>query len=599
MFRLVFCLCVSVWGSVFVASPLLALCIPIENGSFESPAIDLSLNPFGAWPVIDGWTEMDLDTLGSQNTGVFVNSPADSNDHIVNADGAQLAFLGSEAGNGLSQALGSVYQAGASYRLMVGVAVSSRFPPAMGEGADELELALYYMDGNEPMDIVTTLVAATGQSSTELQVFSLELPVVSADAAWAGQTMGVAIRAAGQAGGFWDLDDVRVTELWPVTLTVANNSFESPAIDLSLNPFGAWPVIDAWLEMDLDTLGSQNTGVFVNSPADSNDHLVNADGAQLAFLGSEAGNGLAQELVSAYVTGASYRLTVGVGVSSRFPPAMGEGADTLELALYYVDGNEPMDIMTSVVDATGLSSTELQDFSLDLVPVDANVAWAGQAIGVAIRATGQAGGFWDLDDVRVTEWWPVSFAIENDSFEHPAIDLTLNPFGAWPVIDGWLEMDQDTLGSQNTGVFVNSPADSNDHLVNAGGAQLAFLGSEAGNGLSQELVSTFQAGESYRLTVGVGVSSRFPPAMGEEADTLELALYYLDANEPMDIATSVIDATGLSSTELQDFSVELASVQVDAAWAGRAIGVAIRATGQAGGFWDLDRVRLLGSKACR
>ena len=599
MFRLVFCLCVSVWGSVFVASPLLALCIPIENGSFESPAIDLSLNPFGAWPVIDGWTEMDLDTLGSQNTGVFVNSPADSNDHIVNADGAQLAFLGSEAGNGLSQALGSVYQAGASYRLMVGVAVSSRFPPAMGEGADELELALFYMDGNEPTDIVTTLVAATGQSPTELQVFSLEVPVVSADAAWAGQTMGVAIRAAGQAGGFWDLDDVRVTELWPVALTVENSSFESPAIDLSLNPFGAWPVIDAWLEMDLDTLGSQNTGVFVNSPADSNDHLVNADGAQLAFLGSEAGNGLAQELVSAYVTGASYRLTVGVGVSSRFPPAMGEGADTLELALYYVDGNEPMDIMTSVVDATGLSSTELQDFSLDLAPVDANVAWAGQAIGVAIRATGQAGGFWDLDDVRVTEWWPVSFAIENDSFEHPAIDLTLNPFGAWPVIDGWLEMDQDTLGSQNTGVFVNSPADSNDHLVNAGGAQLAFLGSEAGNGLSQELVSTFQAGESYRLTVGVGVSSRFPPAMGEEADTLELALYYLDANEPMDIATSVIDATGLSSTELQDFSVELASVQVDAAWAGRAIGVAIRATGQAGGFWDLDRERLLGSKACR
>ncbi|MCH8194366.1 MAG: hypothetical protein IIA65_10180, partial [Planctomycetes bacterium] len=326
MFRVVICLCLFVLVSGFVASPLLALSIPIENGSFESPAIDLSLNPFGAWPAIDGWTEADLDTLGSQNTGVFVNSPADSNDHIVNADGAQLAFLGSEAGNGLSQELGSVYQAGASYRLMVGVAVSSRFPPAMGEGADELELALYYMDGNEPTDIVTTLVAATGQSSTELQVFSLELPVVSADAAWAGQTMGVAIRATGQAGGFWDLDDVRVTELWPVALTVENSSFESPAIDLSLNPFGAWPVIDGWLEMDLDTLGSQNTGVFVNSPADSNDHLVNAGGAQLAFLGSEAGNGLSQELVSTFQAGESYRLTVGVGVSSRFPPAMGEEA---------------------------------------------------------------------------------------------------------------------------------------------------------------------------------------------------------------------------------------------------------------------------------
>lgn len=595
MFRLVFCLCVSVMVSGFLASPLLALSLPIENGSFESPAIDLSLNPFGAWPAIDGWTETDLDTLGSQNTGVFVNSPMDSNDHVVNADGAQLAFLGSEAGNGLSQELGSVYQAGASYRLTVGVAVSSRFPPAMGEGADEIELALYYMDGNEPADIVTAPVVATGLSSTELELFSLELPAVSVDAAWAGQTIGVAIRAAGQAGGFWDLDDVHVTESWPVALRVENGSFESPAIDLSLNPFGAWPMIDDWLEMDLDTLGSQNTGVFVNSPADTNDHLANAAGVQLAFLGSEAGNGLSQGLTDAFQAGAAYRLTVGVGVSSRFPPAMGEDADTLELALYYFDGNEPTDIVTAPVAATGLSSTELQDFSLELGPVDANAAWAGQAIGVAIRATGQAGGFWDLDDVRVTESWPLALALENGSFESPAIDLSLNPFGAWPMIDGWLEMDLDTLGSQNTGVFVNSPADSNDHLAHADGAQLAFLGSEAGNGLSQELGSVYQTGAAYRLMVGVGVSSRFPPAMGEGADSLELAFYYLGADGPRDITSAAITATGLSSTELKTFSLVLPAIASDSPWAGQAIGVAIRATGQAGGFWDLDNVQVLGS----
>ena len=153
----------------------------------------------------------------------------------------------------------------------------------------------------------------------------------------------------------------------------------------------------------------------------------------------------------------------------------------------------------------------------------------------------------------------------------------------------------EVLGSQNTGVFVNSPADSNDHLVNASGAQLAFLGSEAGNGLSQELSSVYQAGASYRLLVGVGVSSRFPPAMGAEADSLELAFYYLDGAEPVDIVTSAIAATGLSSTELQAFSLALPAVAVDAAWAGQAIGVAIRATGQAGGFWDLDDVRVLGS----
>ena len=233
MFRLVFCLCVSVWVSAFVASPLLALSIPIENGSFESPAIDLSLNPFGAWPAIDGWTETDLDTLGSQNTGVFVNSPADSNDHIVNADGAQLAFLGSEAGNGLSQELGSMYQAGASYRLTVGVAVSSRFPPAMGEGADELELALYYMDGNEPTDIVTTPVTATGLLSTELQIFSLELPAVSADAAWAGRPMGVAIRATVSVCGGRrpsagsTISDVRLSEVSSMPRSYQNSLYDS------------------------------------------------------------------------------------------------------------------------------------------------------------------------------------------------------------------------------------------------------------------------------------------------------------------------------------------------------------------------------------
>ena len=42
--------------------------------------------------MVDGWTELDLDTLGSTNTGVFANTAADSPDHVANADGDQLAF---------------------------------------------------------------------------------------------------------------------------------------------------------------------------------------------------------------------------------------------------------------------------------------------------------------------------------------------------------------------------------------------------------------------------------------------------------------------------------------------------------------------------
>ena len=65
-----------------------------------------------------------------------------------------------------------------------------------------------------------------------------------------------------------------------------------------------------------------------------------------------------------------------------------------------------MDIASRTVKAVGTSSTYLQDISLYLPAVNANDAWAGKPIGVAIRATGVAGGFWDLDNVRLGESLP-------------------------------------------------------------------------------------------------------------------------------------------------------------------------------------------------
>jgi hypothetical protein len=60
----------------------------------------------------------------------------------------------------------------------------------------------------------------------------------------------------------------------------------------------------------------------------------------------------------------------------------------------------------------------------------------------------------------------------------------------------------------------------------------------------------------------------------------------------VDIASQTVEAGGLSSTQLQDFSVYLPMVGPDDAWVGRTIGVAIRAAGMPGGFWDIDNVRL-------
>jgi hypothetical protein len=239
------------------------------------------------------------------------------------------------------------------------------------------------------------------------------------------------------------------------------------------------------------------------------------------------------------------------------------------------------------VDAAGLSSTQLTDISLYLPTVQSGDAWAGMTIGVALRAAGMPGGFWDLDNVRLIESLPVSVPIENASFESPVVDP--NGFGAVPYVDGWTEIDLDTENSTNTGVFTN-PADGNPgRLVNADGSQLAFLGSQEGNALEQDLAVTYKAGCDYRLTVAVGVSGLFPPSTAEPVDTLELVLYYRDANDVVDMT---VDAAGLSSTQLTDISLYLPTVQSGDAWAGMTIGVALRATGMPGGFWDLDYVRL-------
>jgi hypothetical protein len=356
-------------------------------------------------PNVDGWTEIDNAPLGdSVNTGVFPNSPEDSPDHIVNADGSQLAFLGSEAGNALEQDLDAVYKVGCDYCLIVGVSVSGRFPPSAVEPIDTLELVLYYRDANDVVDIAVQTVEAAGQSYTQLQDFSLELPTVQAGDAWAGMNIGIALRAAGQAGGFWDLDNVRLIESAPVSIPIENASFEAPVVDP--NGFGAVPFVDGWTEVDIDTLSSTNTGVFANTDVNSSDHIVNAHGSQLAFLGSQAGNALEQDLDAVYKAGCNYRLIVAVSVSGRFPPVAIEPVDTLELVLYYRDVNDVVDIAHQTVEATGQSYTQLQDFSLELPTVQAGDAWAGMNIGIALRAAGQAGGFWDLDNVRLIESLP-------------------------------------------------------------------------------------------------------------------------------------------------------------------------------------------------
>ena len=242
--------------------------LPVENHSFEIPAIDPVTNPFMAIPVVPFWIELDTDTdplYGGRNTGVFLNPEPNSIDldHIVNVDGNQLAFLGSGTGNALLQDLSTPYQAGRCYRMTVDICPSLRHPPA-DDPNNALTLEFYYIN-NEPnlVSLATASVSSTALTPNLMKPFSVALPTVEPDDLWVDRPIGIAIRAVGMtAGKYWDLDNVRVTA-YPRRPELSGNStinFEDFALlaadwqrcnaDADLTGDGCVTIEDIWILSD-------------------------------------------------------------------------------------------------------------------------------------------------------------------------------------------------------------------------------------------------------------------------------------------------------------------------------------------------------------
>lgn len=221
---------------------------------------------------------------------------------------------------------------------------------------------------------------------------------------WCG---GVDINRSGTVG----IDDLLImAEHWldgsivseGTSLLVANHSFEEPIIDPSTNPMLSIPTVSSWVEHDTDEILGGNVGTFLNLPSTNPASILNVDGNQLAFLGSGLGNTLIQHLSATYQVGKRYQMTVSIGLSPDYPPLY---QDILYLYLFYVDPNTLnwINISSSTQPAIGFRVESLKDCSLYLPTVTVNEPWAGANIGIMIHACGEPGGFWNLDNVRVTE----------------------------------------------------------------------------------------------------------------------------------------------------------------------------------------------------
>ena len=191
-------------------------------------------------------------------------------------------------------------------------------------------------------------------------------------------------------------------------------------------------------------------------------------------------------------------------------------------------------------------------------------------------------------------------SIPNASFESPVIPnvspyatSTINDWQKAPVPSWWLDAGYPAQQwYESIGAFLNVPFAPIDNLDQA---QAAFVFATPGVELFQDLQASFEVGQSYHLTVGI-VGGGYGMKLGVP---LEMRLYYRnDAGDRITVgSTTVTNANNTGVLQhLTDYQLDIPVVNAGEPWAGRSIGVQIISTvamQDAGGYWDLDNVRLM------
>jgi autotransporter-associated beta strand protein len=98
-----------------------------------------------------------------------------------------------------------------------------------------MQIGLYYLDGSgNQVTVGTTTVLSTALPDvgyvTHLPDYQLTIPAVAASAPWAGQNIGVALIQTGgtaDAGGYWDIDNVRLLAITPSVWGTSSGSWST------------------------------------------------------------------------------------------------------------------------------------------------------------------------------------------------------------------------------------------------------------------------------------------------------------------------------------------------------------------------------------
>jgi hypothetical protein len=210
--------------------------IAVSNGSFESQSG--VGQPFGVNVLIDSWQKPPNPGYPEggannfywiQSAGAFVGTAPNAANPYSNLLGTQGAYVLSLPGAGLFQddqtadwngavnGLNATYQVGQTYQLTIGL-----FGKGMVENYSTLQLSLYYRDGanritiGSPTSVVFDSTTFNPGGPFTLADYSVTVPVVQADDAWAGKNIGIRIDSVlGDGNGYWDMDNVRLVSAVP------------------------------------------------------------------------------------------------------------------------------------------------------------------------------------------------------------------------------------------------------------------------------------------------------------------------------------------------------------------------------------------------
>lgn len=197
-------------------------------------------------------------------------------------------------------------------------------------------------------------------------------------------------------------------------IDIPNASFEMPETEFVSVNIDSWQKSPKplWFVESVDKKWIFLTGVYLNLPPTDPNHIDNCDGNQAAWLFAVPEVELFQDLEDTFEVGQSYHLTVGViGGGGNM-----KGDVPIEIRLYYRDAENnkvTVGAMTFTYDANAGYVKHFNDVQLDIPPLSSLNLWAGKNIGVQLISTltladldpvtGKAGGYWDLDNIRLTK----------------------------------------------------------------------------------------------------------------------------------------------------------------------------------------------------